>query len=165
MPERNWFFDTVVLSNFLLTRSTFLLEQRYTGRAYITSEVYNEVAAGISTYPRLRYIDHLIQSNCLQLTSLSRQEQLLFQELIGHLGKGEAAGIAATRKRGAIFATDDRAARNQCSLMNIPVTGTIGILKASFTAGQITLKQADSILAEMIESGFFSPVRTISDIV
>jgi len=61
--------------------------------------------------------------------------------------------------------TDDRAARGQCSLLKIPFTGTIGILKAAFLEGQISLSQADDILGKMIKTGFYSPIRNLSDIV
>jgi predicted nucleic acid-binding protein len=61
--------------------------------------------------------------------------------------------------------TDDRTARKQCSLIKIPVTGTVGILKASVLDGQIPLARADDILQKMIAAGFYSPIRNIADIV
>jgi predicted nucleic acid-binding protein len=48
--------------------------------------------------------------------------------------------------------------------MKIPVTGTVGILKASALDGHISLAQADESLRKMIEAGFYSPVRSIVDI-
>ena len=60
---------------------------------------------------------------------------------------------------------DDRAASGQCTLMRISFTGTIGILKAAFQEGLISLSQADDILSKMIKTGFYSPIRSISDIV
>jgi predicted nucleic acid-binding protein len=49
--------------------------------------------------------------------------------------------------------------------MKIPVTGTVGILKASVLDGQIPLARADDILQKMIAAGFYSPIRNIADIV
>jgi predicted nucleic acid-binding protein len=49
--------------------------------------------------------------------------------------------------------------------MKIPVTGTIGILKASVLDGQLELDQADKILAKMTDAGFYSPLRSIADII
>ncbi len=63
-----------------------------------------------------------------------------------------------------IMVTDDRAARRQCTQIGLPTTGTIGILKASVLDGHITISDADSILLRMTAAGFYSPVRTISDI-
>ncbi len=48
--------------------------------------------------------------------------------------------------------------------MNIPFTGTVGILKASVVGGYISLAQADESLRKMIKAGFYSPVRSIVDI-
>ena len=73
--------------------------------------------------------------------------------------------MAAAKIKSAIVVTDDRAARKQCLKMKIPVTGTIGILKASFESGQISLSESDTILERMIACGFYSPVNSISSIV
>jgi predicted nucleic acid-binding protein len=96
-----------------------------------TGEVYNELSAGFADCPVLKQVDMLIDDKVFRLISLSRQEHRYFQDLIGHLGKGEASCIAYANERKAIVMTDDRTARKQCSLMKIPVTGTVGILKAS----------------------------------
>lgn len=164
MPEKKWVFDTVVLSNFLLSDSTFILEKRYRNRAIITWEVYGEISAGIAEYPMLKLVDKLIEDKIFNLLSLSRKEHDLYLELIGHLGKGEASCIALAKTKSAIVVTDDRAARKQCKQMRIRVTGTVGILKASFLDSQISLARADSIHQKMVEAGFYSPVRSIADI-
>ena len=64
----------------------------------------------------------------------------------------------------AIVVTDDRAARQQCYNFNVPFTGTIGILKACVIDGTIKLNKADIYLGKMIKQGFYSPVRSISEI-
>jgi predicted nucleic acid-binding protein len=165
MPEKKWIFDTVALSNFFLSDSIFLLEKRYRRRAVITWEVYDEISAGMAEYPKLKQIDSLIDAQIFKLASLSRKEHEHFRELIGHLGKGEASCIAYVKERKVIVVTDDRTARKQCSLMKIAVTGTIGILKTSVLDGQITLDRADEVLLNMIEDGFYSPIRSIADII
>jgi len=48
MPEKKWVFDTVVLSNFLLSNSIFILEKRYRKHGMITWEVYDEISNGPS---------------------------------------------------------------------------------------------------------------------
>jgi predicted nucleic acid-binding protein len=164
MPERKWVFDTVSLSNFLLSESIFILENRYRRKAIITSQVYDEISAGFGKYPKLKPIDVLIKNNIFKPCSLTEKERKLFSDLIGHLGKGEASCIAIAKERSAIVVTDDRTARRQCLKMEILVTGTVGILKASLLDGSINRNQADDILKKMIESGFYSPVRSIGDI-
>ena len=165
MLEKKWIFDTVALSNFCLSDSIFILEKRYRKRCIITWEVYDEISAGISDYPDLKQIDKLIGDKVLNLISLSRTEHNHFLEFIGHLGKGEASCIAVAKEQNATVVTDDRTARKQCLLLKIPFTGTIGILKAALLDGQLSLSQADDILSKMIKAGFYSPIRSISDIV
>ncbi len=165
MLKKKWIFDTVALSNFLLSNSIFILEERYRKRGMITWEVYDEISAGIIEYPNLKLVDKLIESKVIKLITLSGAEHNHYLELIGHLGKGEASCIAAAKEQQVTVVTDDRAARGQCSLLKIPFTGTIGILKAAFLEGQISLSQADDILGKMIKTGFYSPIRNLSDIV
>ena len=164
MPEKKWVFDTVALSNFLLSDSIFILAERYRKRGVITWQVYDEISAGIAEYPELKQVDKLIEDKTFKLVSLSRKEYQHFLQLIGHLGKGEASCVAFAKEQTAIVVTDDRSARKQCSVMKIPVTGTVGILKASALDGYISLAQADESLRKMIEAGFYSPVRSIVDI-
>ncbi len=165
MRELRWVFDTVVLCNFLLSESNFILEKRFYKRGIIMWEVYDEISAGISDYPRLKSIEKLIENNTINLFSLSKNEHKRFLGLIGNLGKGEASCIAAAKEQGGIVMTDDRTARMQCRQIKIPFSGTIGILKSSFLDRQITLDQADKILHRMVSEGFYSPVRNISDII
>lgn len=164
MPEKKWVFDTVALSNFLLSDSIFILAERYRKRGVITWQVYDEISAGIAECPELKQVDKLIEDKTFKLVSLSRKEYQHFLQLIGHLGKGEASCVAFAKEQTAIVVTDDRSARKQCSLMKIPVTGTVGILKASVLDGSISLAAADESLRKMIEAGFYSPVRSIVDI-
>ncbi len=165
MPEKKWVFDTVVLSNFFLSDSIFILEERYRKCAVITRQVYDELSSGMADYPELKQIDNLFKDKAFKLVSLSSKEHQHFLQMIGFLGKGEASCIALANERTAIVVTDERAARKQCSLMKVPVTGTVGILKASVLEGNISLAQADKSLQKMIEAGFYAPIRSIADIV
>ncbi|MDL1962632.1 MAG: hypothetical protein LWX01_13260 [Deltaproteobacteria bacterium] len=164
MPKKKWIFDTVVLSNFLLSDSLFLVEKRYNGKGIITGEVYSELSAGFALYPQLKHVDKLIDSGVFELTSLSRKELKIYKQLIGHLGRGEASCIAVADNRNTTMVSDDRAARSQCIQMNIPVTGTIGILKASIIDGLLTTTKADEILQKMVGKGFYSPIRSMAGI-
>ena len=108
---------------------------------------------------------HIFSKSAISISPLTRQEYYYFREIITFLGKGEASCIAFAKNNRAIVATDDRMARKQCANMKIPVTGTIGILKASIQDESLNLEQADKILGEMMTSGFYSPVTSITDIV
>ena len=72
MPRKQWVFDTVVLSNFLISDSAHILEKRYKGRGVITSEVYDEISAGISRIRPLEYIVRLIEKRIFFLCPLTR---------------------------------------------------------------------------------------------
>ena len=165
MPEKKWFFDTVALSNFLLSDAMFILERRYGRSAVITWQVYDELSAGFAGYPGLKRVDGMIDAGMLKRTPLEKKEIGVYLGLVGHLGKGESSCIAAAKVRSGIVVTDDRAARTMCRQLGIPVTGTIGMLKAPVTSGQVSLAAADSYLREMINAGFYSPVLKIADIV
>lgn len=169
MPENGWYFDAVSLCNFLLSDAESILEQRYRRQAYITGEVYDEICAGFVNYPVLKKIETLLNRKIFSLVSLSMEDRRLYASLIACLGRGEASCIASANQTGPvksrkIVVTDDRAARKQCHQLHIPFTGTIGILKASVTEGLLSLYQADIYLDRMIRQGFYSPVRTISEI-
>ena len=45
------------------------------------------------------------------------------------------------------------------------MTGMIGILKASVLDGQLELNQADKVFSKMTDAGFYSPLRSIADII
>jgi hypothetical protein len=119
----------------------------------------------MAEYPKLNQIDRLVEDEIFELVSLSRQAHEHYRDLIVHLGKGEASCIAYAKERNVIVVTDDRSARKQCSQMKIPITGTLGILKASVLDGHLKLDQADKILSKMIDGGFYSPIRSIVDII
>lgn len=165
MPENGWYFDTVSLCNFLFSRADALLKTRYHKRGFITWEVYGEICAGFVKYPALQKLEILLSDKTLTLVSLSDQARQLYSNLIVHLGKGEASCLALAKVYNGIVVTDDRSARQQCNHSHIPFTGTIGILKACVIDGAIDLNQADIYLDRMIRKGFYSPVRSISEII
>ena len=91
-------------------------------------------------------------------------ERRIYRELLRSLAPGEASCIACAKVRGGTIATDDRAARHACEARDVPFTGTIGILKACARDGMLAAEAADAILESMIDAGYFSPVRRISDL-
>lgn len=164
MPEKKWIFDSVTLSNFLLSRSRGILEKRYSKKGFLTTQVFDEVCAGAHEASDLNQIHEMIRRGFFQVISLSVSEMKTYEALLNHLGRGEASVIVSAKTQGAIVVTDDRAARAECSRLRIPFTGTIGILLAAVRDKQIKLPEADAILLKMIAAGFYSPVRSISDI-
>lgn len=164
MPKKQWIFDTVVLSNFLLVDASSVLEQRYSGKAIITGQVYDEICSGFQNYPTLKKIEQLIAKKVFLIHNLTQKEHNVYLDMIEVLGKGEASCIARAQTSSSVIVTDDRLARKKCRQLDIPITGTIGILKASVASHQLDLEEADKYLEKMIKAGFYSPVRSIPDI-
>ena len=161
MPEI--VFDTCVLSNFALARALGIMESLYRDRAYITDFVAAEILRGIqSGHARLEAIPKAVRAGWLKETGLrSGKERGLFEALSVSLGLGEASSIAVAKRRGFRFASDDRVARAEAYRLGVPLTGTLGILAKAAREGICDLRTADAYLGKMIESGFFSPVRSL----
>lgn len=167
MPEHacQYLFDTVSLSNFALADSLPLLVQRYGHNLIITTEVLDELIAGVSAgYSRLKTVVDLDYQGVFTSTVMSAEERNTYARCIEQLGSGEASCLAVAASRACVVATDDRAARTACEAHDVRYTGTLGILKASCLDGQLSVQDADDLLATMVRQGFYSPIRRIRDI-
>lgn len=163
----DYYFDTVVLSNFALAGCFEMLMTRYGRRAVITPEVLDEIVDGvISGYPCLREIEHAADRRAIGLAGLlSTPERCVFRELLRMLAPGEASCIACAMKRGGIVATDDRTARQCCADRKIAFTGTVGILRSCCEDKTLSIEEADAILQSMVQAGFYSPVHSLNDLI
>ncbi len=157
-------FDTVVISNFAKAGQLDLLRTMYSDRACCTGFVVAEVLRGFRQ-------GHTDLEGLVQLLSdgWPRQEELitpaersLYASISVSLGDGESSCLALAVQRGYIFACDDRMARSEAERLNIPLTGTIGILIKAVRISLIDLKKANTILRRMVETGFYSPVAKIA---
>ena len=164
MPEYvGWFFDSVTLSNFALAGGLQVLMGRYRGRGFVATQVVDELTRGVAAgYEPLGDGLDLVDKGLLRMVSLDRDERTTFRQLVAHLGEGEAGTIAAAHRRHGVVVTDDLAARRTCADMRIPVTGTIGILRAAVLDRELTLSAANELLRKMIEAGFHSPVDRLT---
>jgi predicted nucleic acid-binding protein len=164
MPEI--IFDCSCLSNFALSDSLFVLENLYSKSAYLTNFVSAEIMRGIQQgHEDLMKVHEALSEGWLKEAVLrSKKEKSLYETLSVSLGLGEASSISIAKSRGFIFACDDRAARREAGLLEVKLTGTLGILKKAVRHKTISLNKSDLILAKMIESGFYSPVRSLKKI-
>ncbi len=124
----------------------FELLKEYFGEIIITGEVYAEVvtrggdlfgAKEVSTSDWIKIID---PDNKLAVESLSV-----------HLGRGEAEAIILAKEKNALLIIDDKDGRTMAANLDIPVTGTVGLLKLAAENGKVDLKKT---LDELIASGF-----------
>jgi predicted nucleic acid-binding protein len=163
-PARDYYFDTVTLSNFALVHRLDLLVARYGRRLRVTQEVLGEVIDGIvSGYSGLAAIEAAVNDGDFgSAEPLSTGERRAFQRLLRALAPGEASCIVCAKARKGVVATDDRLARDCCAAEGVPFTGTIGILKACCAAGTLAPQAADDLLQAMIAAGYHAPVSRIS---
>ena len=166
MRKALWFFDSVSLSNFALAQQLDLLLRHYpSGRLCVTVQVVDEVLHGIrSGHTALNAILTALERGAICQIPLSASEFHRYQGLLATLGSGESSLIALAEKRRGTVVTDDRHARSVCNDLSVPVTGTLGILKAACGEKRLTGVLADKILADMIRHGFYSPVRKLAEL-
>jgi predicted nucleic acid-binding protein len=94
----------------------------------------------------------------------SKKEKSLYETLAVSLGLGEASSIAAAKFRGYVFACDDREARRESGLLDVKLTGTVGILKKAVRQKTVGLPEGERILAKMVETGFYPPVQSLKEV-
>ena len=162
-----YLFDTVALSNFAPAGRFDLILSRYGKKAVVTPEVLDEIVAGVvAGYFALKEIEDAVESDAVTLAAplSSSAERQIYRDLLHTLAPGEASCITQAVSRGGTVVTDDRTARQHCSERDIPVTGTIGILKACCNDDTLSTEEADQILDAMIDAGYYAPIRRISDL-
>ena len=166
MRKAAWYFDSVSLSNFALTHQLDLLLRRYpAGRLFVTAQVVDELLNGIQAgHHALKAVLTALERGDICQMLLSVPEFRRYQSLLSTLGSGEASLLALAERRKGVVVTDDRHARSLCRELRIPVTGTLGILKAACGEGMLTVAEADKLLADMIRHGFYSPVRKLAEL-
>jgi len=158
--------DCCNISNFALSDSLSLLKCLYSGSVYITDFVSAEIMRGVQRgHKDLTRIQNSVKEGWIKEAVLSTQEEKsLFETLSVSLGLGEASSIAVAKTRGFHFASDDKAARREAELLDINLTGTLGLLKRAVLNKSIGLKDGDLILTEMISKGFYSSVGSLKEI-
>ena len=166
-PAKRFFFDTVTLANFALAGCFGLLVDRYGRSLSVTEQVRVELAAGrAGGYAGLEAVEAALSAGEISpVGPMDTAERELFAELLRTFGAGEASCIALALQRGGVVVTDDRTARRRCAGRGILVTGTIGILKALAVDRIVAAEEADALLARMVEVGFYSPIRRVSDLI
>ncbi len=152
--------DNTVLSNFGLVGALDILRTGCRGEAFTTRFVIDEFRAG-------QQIGKLPAANMewLRLIELTDEEQRLFHRLRNRLGAGEASCLAVAIQRHLPLLTDDLLARKMAMHEGVRLSGTIGILVSLVEASAIPLSEANRLLAEMIEAGYFAPFAKLDALV
>lgn len=159
MTSRPVLLDNTVLTNFALVGRSDLVFALWGANCMTTTAVISEYAAGVTG----RDLPAESWRGLAQWT-LQPAEQEFADHLPSQLGIGERSCIAVAVHRQALFACDDAKARQEANRHGIAVTGTLGILVLCVRQGFITLVEGNTMLTEMIEQGYRSPVVTLDEL-
>jgi len=153
--------DTSVISNFARVRIEPLIAV-VVPQCTTTDEVLAELQSGIS----LGHLPLECDLQWLIVVTLSEAERILFNEFSRQgLGPGESSCIAvAVTRRCSVF-TDDKAARSLAQSLQLPVSGTLGILVSLVRQGNLNLQQANHYLDQMISQGYYAPVTKLEQLI
>jgi predicted nucleic acid-binding protein len=154
--------DTTVLSNLARADRLSLLEALY-GQVLVPSQVHDEILRGIAAgYDVLKAADESTEAEWMAFEN--RPERTLFKSLLGVIGYGEAAGIAIAKERDLLFFSDDRKARRVAQDQGVEISGTLGMLKLAVEEGMLSVGEADEVLNQMVDGGYYSPIRSIKEL-
>jgi predicted nucleic acid-binding protein len=151
--------DNTVLSNFALVGRADLLQQALDQTAATTVQVLQEFQRGVD----LGLLPNTDWS-WLRVLTLAPQEEALYQQLCERLNEGEASCLAIAAQQKDRVLTDDRDARWIATQMQIPISGTLGLLRYLVERESLPLSAADRLLRLMIELGYRSPVESIAEL-
>ncbi len=125
--------------------------------AATVEEAYAELQAGIQL-GKLPPCDW----SWLPVLRLSESERAAYECLRERLNVGESACLALATARGCRVLTDDRDAREIVGQMQVPVSGTLGLLVRLVDQEHLTFSEADRLLRHMIAAGYRSPVTSLA---
>ena len=145
LDKGEYSFDSNSVVDFVKTATVPLLDTLFAGRALLSDFVVRELA------------DAEIEWKQPQVVPLTTESELqMFEDIRRNnppLGAGEVGAIAVARLRGAGLITNDRQARRAAAELNIPVSGSLGILTYGVRKGELSGENAMHILTEMILAG------------
>jgi predicted nucleic acid-binding protein len=151
--------DTTVLNNFAQVGQPDLLRKVFTDLSAPT-EVCEELAEG-----ERRGLVPICDWSWLIVIEPTAVEQLHASKLERSVGAGEAACIAILAARSGLLLTDDGPARHLAAALGIEVSGTIGVLGKLLRREILSFEEGDALLQKMRARGYWSPVRSLSEVV
>jgi len=95
---------------------------------------------------------------------LDETQRALYEQLRVRLGSSEAACLVLGVAHKYGECTDDRDARKVAAQMQVPVTGTLGLLVRLVEQGNLAEPEADVWLGRMIAAGYRAPVTNFGEL-
>jgi predicted nucleic acid-binding protein len=160
--------DNTVLSNFSLANAFYLLRDTLRGSRIITVAVRNEsleddkVGADVEAAVKERWLEVHELKGAIALAeyySISKKYSHLFPGTKGKLGDGESASLVYANHHNCVLLTDDNGPKKMAAKINVPVTGSIGVLFLAQNQQLITAEVCDEIFQMMKVNGAFFPKR------
>lgn len=148
-----------MLTNFALVGQSALVFHLWADRVYTTLAVMHEYQVGA--------VSGNLSPNAwgdLPTLTLTAEETELARTFSSRLGIGERSCIAVAKQRVGLFASDDADARAMAKLLDVPITGTLGILLLCVQRGIISLARGNVLLTTMLAAGYRSPVNVLDDL-
>jgi hypothetical protein len=141
------------MSNFAQVQAILVVYELWGQSVCTTPDTFAEYQNGVSEVglPSSVWDD-------LRLVEQTKDEMDFGENLSTRLGKGERSCLAVARMRGAVFATDDRFARQVAQRYKIAIIGTVGILLHCIKRNILSSAQAQTVLNQMRAFGYRSPI-------
>lgn len=155
-----WLLDNSIISNFALIGKIGILKEKLEEKLAIPEEVKKEFLMGID-----KGIIPETDISWLKILKRTSNEDKLFERFCFKLGMGESACLATAISRKCKLFTDDVDARKTAQGFEVPVSGTIGMLTYLIHKGYISLDEGNSMLKEMINKGYYSPIEKLDDLI
>ena len=151
--------DNTVMSNFAQIKAVLVIYELWGQSVCTTPDTFAEYQNGISEVglPSSAWDD-------LRLVEQTKDEKDFGENLSTRLGRGERSCLAVARMRGAVFATDDRFARQVAQRYRITIIGTVGMLLLCIKRNILSSSGAQTALEQMIAFGYRSPIDDLSTI-
>ena len=151
--------DNTVMSNFAVVRRPSLLRTAFGEKLATPQQAFDELQAGVEarTLPVLDW-------TWLPVWTMGSSEMARYRQLFRSLNAGEAACLTMAVERGCRVLTDDRDARKLARHLQVPLSGTLGVLARLVDTDHLVIGEADRLLRGMIEAGYRSPVTSLRDL-
>ncbi len=161
--------NTTVISNFAAVERLELLHARFETLCisdHVFEEIQNGLTQGYMFYEHLdRHVFPFFDSGWIILTGLNGTDKFqMYGNLLTTLHSGEASCLSIAFHRQWTFLSDDKTARKIGKELNVPISGTLGILLSLVRRKQISINDADTVLQQMVQYGYYSPVLSLKEI-
>ena len=151
--------DGTVMSNFALVRRPHLLRVAFGETLTAPQQAFDGLEAGMEAR-RLPALN----GTWLPVWELEPTELTRYRQLFMSLNAGEAGCLRMAVERRCGVLADDPDARKLARHLQIPLSGTLGVLGRPVDSVHLVIGEADQLLRSTIAAGYRSPVPSLLDV-